>query len=100
MCNAVRGLAEAIGANRKLIEDEFFNSLDPIFEALAEHPLDVVRVNIWKMFKMSTEAKLGFYRIFFLLKFSRQNYQIRHIIFNPYISFQVLSKTKLQFGSR
>ena len=32
--------------------------MDAIFEALAEHPLDVVRVNVWKMFKLSIEAKL------------------------------------------
>jgi len=58
LCNAVRGLAEALQLNREDLDVQFYCSLDAIFEALAEHPLDVVRVNVWKMYKLSVEAKL------------------------------------------
>ena len=58
LCNAIRGLCESLGVNRNQIEDDFYLTLEPLFEALAEHPLDVVRVNIWKMYKMTIESKL------------------------------------------
>ena len=58
LCNAIRGLCESLGINRKQVEDDFYLTLEPLFEALAEHPLDVVRVNIWKMYKMTIESKL------------------------------------------
>ena len=63
LCNNIRGLCEALETMKESVSEnpkgpEFWMGLEPLFEALGEHPLDVVRVNIWKMLRMSIEMKL------------------------------------------
>ena len=63
LCNNIRGLCEALETMKEQISENtkcaaFWEGLEPLFEALGEHPLDVVRVNIWKMLRMSIDMKL------------------------------------------
>jgi len=63
LCNNIRGLCEALEIMKESVAENpkgrvFWIGLEPLFEALGEHPLDVVRVNIWKMLRMSIEMKL------------------------------------------
>ena len=56
LCEALETMKESISENTRGVG--FWKGLEPLFEALGEHPLDVVRVNIWKMLRMSIEMKL------------------------------------------